>query len=232
MAHLAGTGILARDTKLQTATCRLQIGVLLIAAYLCIPLGAEVIDRVLAVVAGELILQSDVVAARELGLVIVDPSAPDPAREALSRLIDRALILAEVDRFAPPEPEATSIDDELAAVRARFPSPDAYARTLARTGLEERHLRETLRQDLRMAAYLTQRFTAPPATDQELDRYYREHPDAFTRDGVLQAFEAVRPQVVAAFAAGRRQTVVDEWLAGLRRRADIRDLYTSPATGR
>jgi hypothetical protein len=31
-----------------------------------------------------------------------------------------------------------------------------------------------------------------------------------------------------ASASDRRQTLVDEWLAGLRRRGDVMDLYLSP----
>jgi hypothetical protein len=203
---------------------RFQVGAAALVACLGGVARAEVIDRVLAVVAGELILQSDVAAARELQLVTIEPGAGDPARQVLSQLIDRALVLAVVERFAPPEPDAAEVDAALARLRARFPSPAAYADTLTRVGLEERHLRETLRQDLRMAAYLAQRFTSPPATDAELDRYYREHIATYTRDGVVQPFEAVRPEVTAALGNQRRAGMVGDWLAGLRRRADIRDL--------
>jgi hypothetical protein len=45
-------------------------------------------------------------------------------------------------------------------VRNRFASPDAFNAALARSGIDEQHLRETLRQNLRMAAYLDQRFAS------------------------------------------------------------------------
>ena len=61
----------------------------------------EVIDRVLAVVAGDLIMQSDLRAARDLGLATAGDGV-DPDRAILSQLIDRALILDEVERYAPP----------------------------------------------------------------------------------------------------------------------------------
>jgi hypothetical protein len=122
--------------------------------------AAETIDRVLAVVAGQLIMQSDVVAVRDLGIVPATAGA-DPVGSVLSRLIDRELMLVEVDRYAPPEPEAAEIDREVAAVRARFPSDTAFADVLARTGFDVNHVREVVRQDLRLRAYLDQRFTAP-----------------------------------------------------------------------
>ncbi len=91
----------------------------------------EVIDRVLAVVAGDLIMQSDVRAARELGLVNAGDAA-DPDRAVLSQLIDRALILDEVERYAPPEPAPDAIDRAFRAVRARFASDDGFFQCASR----------------------------------------------------------------------------------------------------
>jgi hypothetical protein len=210
----------------QIADLRLKIGVALTSAVLigaCVAIArAEVIDRMLAVVAGDVVLQSDVRAAREFGLVSFDSSAPDADREVLARLIDRALVLDEVDRFTPPEPDAVAVDRLVAPVRARFATDQQYAATLARVGIEERHLRERVRQDLRMTAYLEQRFTTAPPSEDDLSRYYREHPASFTRGGVLVPFETVRPEIVQAVTAETRRVVVDEWITGLRRRADIR----------
>ena len=120
---------------------------------------AETIDRVLAVVAGQLITLTDVTAALDLRLQTADGAA-DPVRGVLTKLIDRELMLAEVDRYAPPEPTAEAVDREVQRVRARFASQEALDAALARSGIDDKHLRETLRQDLRMRAYLDQRFTA------------------------------------------------------------------------
>ena len=173
--------------KLQAADCRLQIGTLtILAALFCVQSGrAEVIDRVLAVVSGSLITLSDVNAANDLGLVTPGPS-DDPIRDVLSQLIDRELQLAEVDRYAPPEPSAGDVDREVQAVRSRFPSLEAFDAVLARSGIDLAHLRETMRENLRIRAYLDQRFSVSDA---------------------------------------RRQQVVKDWIVGLRRRADIIDLY-------
>ncbi len=151
----------------------------------------ELIDRVLAVAGGEVILLSDVRAARDLGLVAV-PSTGDPTRAILSALIDRALMLDEVRRYAPPEPSVAAVDRALAAARQRMASEQAFTAALARSGLDERRLREGLRQDLRIRAYLDQRFNG-------------DSPD-------------------------RVRASIDEWLAGLRRRGEIVDLYTAPVS--
>ena len=118
----------------------------------------EVLDRVLAVVAGEMITLTDVTAALDFGLVDMPPDG-DPIRDILPRLIDRELILAEVDRYAPPEPPPAALDAQMRARRARFASEPSFQAALARSGINEGRLRETLRQDLRIEAYLNQRFS-------------------------------------------------------------------------
>ncbi len=169
-------------------------------------------------------MMSDVSAARDFG-ILPPPTAVDPVRDMLSRLIDRALVLAEVDRYAPPEPSADAVDRAMETLRRRFSTAQAFQNALARNGLAEKHLRETLREGLRIQSYLDQRFTVAPPVDEDLGRYYRDHPDEFRRGGVVAAFEDVRQDVGQAVVADRRRSLVDEWVNGLRRRAEIIDLY-------
>ena len=149
----------------------------------------EILDRVLAVAAGDVILLSDVRAARDLGLVPAGDAA-DPDRVALSALIDRALMLDEVNRYAPPEPAVAAVDVAFGRVTEHVGSLAALDAVLARVGLDERQARQILRQDLRIRAYLDQRFSGD------------------TPERVQQA--------------------IYEWTAGLRKRADIVDLYARP----
>jgi hypothetical protein len=150
--------------RLQIPVCGLRIGCRLwiVAAFVVLLVvaapRAEVIDRVLAVVAGQLITLTDVKAAIDLRLQATDGAA-DPIRAVLTKLIDRELVLAEVERYAPSEPTAESVDREVERVRARFESQEALEVALATSGIDDKHLRETLRQDLRIRAYLDQRFT-------------------------------------------------------------------------
>jgi hypothetical protein len=202
---------------------RLGVAVLLLAGMARGAAADEIIDRVLAVAAGDLITESDVAAARELGLIPVD-GASDPAREILSRLIDRSLMLAEVDRYAPPEPSVDAVDGEVETVRSRFATAQAFDSALARVGMDEKYLRGVLRQDLRIRAYLDQRFTIPSPSDDEIGAYYREHPQAFTQNGQAAPLEQVRGEVARAVTNERRQALVSDWIAGLRRRATITEV--------
>jgi hypothetical protein len=176
--------------RLQISDFRFQIGVALIVATLMPSMvAAETIDRVLAVVAGQLITLTDVTAATDLGLQSADGAA-DPVRAVLSKLIDRELVLAEVDRYAPAEPTTEAVDREVQRVRQRFSTPDAFDSALARSGIDEAHLRETLRQDLRMRAYLDQRFSVSP--EQRLNAIKDWMTGLRRRGGVIDLYLAGR----------------------------------------
>src|SRR4026209_1518998 len=73
-----------------------------VALYLALFAGAQWLDRIVAVVDGAPITQSDVAAAMQLGLV---PRAPgDPVSAAIDALVERRPMLEGVARYAPPPP--------------------------------------------------------------------------------------------------------------------------------
>jgi hypothetical protein len=83
-------------------------------------------------------------------------------------------------------------------------------------------LREFARDNLRIRAYLDQRFgSTVQLTEDEVERYYRIHPEEFTREGRLAPFAEVEPTVRARAAAERRATIVAQWVRDLRTRATV-----------
>jgi hypothetical protein len=153
--------------------------------------SAEVIDRIAAVVGGQIITKSDVDAAAAFGLA-----------SNLQELIDRTLMLNEVRRVAPPDPPAPALEARMARIRANFATPEAFAHALELSGLDEAAVRFYAADDLRLSAYLDERFlSASQPSDGE----------------VRQAGESARPRLIAE----HRQTLVNAWIAELRRRADI-----------
>jgi hypothetical protein len=147
---------------------------------------ADNIDRVLAVVDTRIITLSDARAALLFGFVVPPPNA-DPVHVAMQHLVDRELMLTEVQRYLPAEPPRQQIDARLAEIRARFPTAAAFDQAIASTGLRPSQLADLVRDDLRIRAYIDERFAAPQSGD--------------------------------------RQARIAEWLSGLRRRADVRELY-------
>jgi hypothetical protein len=143
----------------------------LLAAVLLIVAGvgaahAEIIDRLMAVVDGQALTLSDVNAASMLKLLTPEANRPDPTMAILDRLIERTLIIGEVDRYQPPEPAPEEIDRRYSAVVQRAGGDADLQRIFVDTGMTADQLRRWVRDDLRMDTYFNQRFgTTDPSRD-------------------------------------------------------------------
>ena len=179
----------------------------------------ELIERTLAIVGGQVITLSDTRAAVSLGLIDVG-SAADVADRAIAKLVERELVLREVQRYAPPDPTEAAIEARLATVRQRFPDALALAQVFAFTGFSETRLRDWVRDDLRLQAYLAQRFAAAGIpTEQEISMAFTARRGQFDAAGT--SFEQAVPLLREELAAARRQELIADWIADLRRRTEI-----------
>jgi hypothetical protein len=142
---------------------------------------AELVERTLAIVGGQAITLSDVQTSIALGLV--DARELDAATE---KLVERALVLREVERYSPPEPAEAEVTGRLTAIRGRFDAA-GFAGILDAGGFTEARLRDWIVDDLRIAAYLTQRF--------------------------------------AADSPERRASLIADWIADVRRRTPVIELW-------
>jgi hypothetical protein len=175
------------------------------------------LDRVLARVSGGVITLSDVRAGLAMGLVVAREDELDLATE---QWIQRQLLLLEVARFPPPEPDSGAIDQEEARIRSRL--GQRVPALAARTGLDDRQVRQAARDTLRIRAYLDQRFgLTVQVSDDEVRAYYAAHPAEFMRDGAVVPFEQAEPEVRQRAAGARRESTIDQWMADLRQRADV-----------
>ena len=116
----------------------------------------DILDRTLALVGGQSITLSDVRAAIELGLA---EGSTDIAATTL-RLVDRELILREVQRYSPASPAESAVDSRVSEIAKRFASPIAFMKVLETHGFTEARLRAWVRDDLRTEGYLAQRFAS------------------------------------------------------------------------
>jgi len=178
---------------------------------------AQVIDRVLASVDGRLVTLSDVRVTQTVGLV--DAATTE---QALDRWVERLLILQEVDRFAPPEPAAAAVEERVSAALGKLGTEEAAARRLTDLGVNREWVRQWVRDDLRIKAYIEQRFSgALEPTGDELENYYRQNPSEFVRDGVEMSAADAQALARDRVMASRRRVLMTDWLDGLRRRATI-----------
>jgi len=133
---------------------------ILLAALLTLfaPSDVDVIDRIMAVAGTQPITLSEVAAATQLELVPVPAGTTDTPGYVLERLVNRALMLVEVDRFQPPEPDPVEITARIDRMQARLGSAGALDKALADTGTTRDQLGRFIRDNLRMQTYINQRF--------------------------------------------------------------------------
>lgn len=213
-----------RSRTLTGGLCRIVIFVIFVAGFSAsVAAQGELIERTLAIVGGQVITLSDARTALALGLVDGTGQA-DPIAAAATRLVERQLVLREVQRYAPPEPAPEAIESRLSVARQRFETPEAFEQALAEGGFTEQRLRGWIRDDLRIQAYLDQRFAvAGIPTDQEVAAYYNSNRAEFERAGLpfAEASGLIRERLGAA----RRAELITDWVSDLRRRADVVELF-------
>jgi hypothetical protein len=180
--------------------------------------GQTRLDRVVARVGTESLFETDVKAA--LGLGIVEPTGSlDPDTAALEQLIDRQLMLAEILRGVPPEPEAAAVDEEVQRMRSY--AAVTLKSVMDANGIDDAFLRRAARDTLRIQLYLDTRFPDLPVSDAEAQQYYNNNQSAFRRNGVLMTFDQAVGAARDQAARDRRDGRIRQWLEGLRRRTEI-----------
>jgi hypothetical protein len=173
---------------------------------------------------GQAITLSDARAAIGLGLVKAT-SGEDPITAAMEHLIERQLLLGEVARFSPPEPDAAAVAREQSSITRAVAGADLET-LMKTTGLDEERITEIARDNLRIEAYLNQRFgVTMQASQDETAQYYRSHPEEFLRDGKPIPFDEAEPMARQRSSTERRQSTILQWLRNLRQRADVTVLY-------
>jgi hypothetical protein len=205
-------------------------GVVVLAA---VTLGAAqapqalLLDRVLAIVSGAVLTLSDARLALDMGFVDV-PRGKDPVGVAVAWLIERELVLNEAARYEPGEEDLIGVEAALTLVRRRFLTEEAWAAAKRRNAQTDDSLRVFIADTLSAQAFMERRFAAqPPPSEADLTAYFEQHRREFTAAGIAPTFEEARERVERAVRGERQARAVADWLARLRRRADVSELYTA-----
>jgi hypothetical protein len=135
----------------------------LFVAFVVTAAAQQLLDRVVARVGQTPITQTDVDAAVAFG--VIDRQAGEPVKQ----MIDRRLILAEVNRFPPPEPDFRVVQDLMVKMKATA-GPDVNA-VMKRTGVDDKRLSELARETLRIRSYVLQRFGSTARSEEQMTRW-------------------------------------------------------------
>lgn len=203
-----------------------------------VPAGSVTLDRVVAVVNRQVILESDL--EDEMQLSVLDPTtngnAKDTKQQALERLISRALIQQQIQQENIPAAEPTpaevagrlkDIRTELpACIRADCASDAGWNEFLAHHELSAARVDKYLRTRLEILSFIELRFRQGiRITPEEIETYYRDtllaqYPSGQTPPPLQQ----VSSRIEEILLQQRVNTLFETWLSNLRSQGQIQIL--------
>ncbi|HEY5611702.1 MAG TPA: hypothetical protein VIL97_10865, partial [Thermoanaerobaculia bacterium] len=139
--------------------------------------NAEVIDRVAAIIEGEVLTLSEVDQIVTLRLIprLAGDSEADYRRRVVDAMIAQSLRFRDVERFGAVDVSRDSIEARLREVMARFVSQPEFDAALVRTELTLDEVQALIKRQMQVEAYVEERFS--PLIFVSLDAieaYYRD----------------------------------------------------------
>jgi len=163
--------------------------------------AAEVVERIVAVVDGDLILLSDL--KREA--VFFAPGGDGDEARMLDRLIDARLLLSEAKRFVPDGPTPAQIEKKEAEVVLQFQNRDAMRLAWQSFGLSEKSFRSMVRKRAWIDQLLEERVNTLIIVSQKaVDAYRKEASPQATASSPPLDDAAIRQILTQPLAAEKR----------------------------
>jgi len=199
--------------------------------------GAEV-DRVVAIVNGDLVLDSDV--DQDLRLDDLEPygesntgrSSTQLRTRAIERIINRDLILQQATLQPGFEIGDDAVNQELDALRKNIPACKEYHcdtqagwdKLLAANGFTEVELQRRWKQRMMVLSFIEQRFRMGiRITPAEIQTYYTDTllPQYAERHATPPPIESISNRIQEVLLAQRVSSLLNSWLQSLRAQGSI-----------
>ncbi len=244
-----------------TTTSRVR-GILLLQAVCAVALGAAAagvraqqpgaavaspapvpLDRVVGVVNGDLILESDVDAEERFGAFQPFRATVDTRQAVIDRLVDRDLIEQQMVEQPPAPVTDADLDKQLARLRKTIPECAAYhcetdagwAKFCSDHGFTVDEVRERWRRRMEVLRFVEQRFRMGVEISQaEVDTYYKTKlvPVYQKRGATPPAEAAIADRIREILVQEQVTGLLDDWLKALRAQGSVRMLTTEGGGGR
>jgi len=200
----------------------------LLVVLLALPAAAVTVDRIAAVIDGQVLTVSEITQMVDLRFFPrLGDTDEDYRREVLDALIAQALRYRDVERFGAQDIPADTIEARVVEIQRRFASEAELNAAVARAELTPDELRALVKRQLQVEAYIQERF-APLVfvTNEEIGEYYRGPWREQRRERGLPVppLAEVREEVRTALRLSRLQVEIDRWTSQLRARANV-DVY-------
>ena len=201
---------------------------LFLCALVALPVSAVTVDRIAAVIDGQVVTVSEIVQMAETRFFPrLAADEDEHRREILDALIAQALRFRDVERFGAQDIAPDTIEARLLEIRGRFASEAEFDAALERAELTPEEMRALAKRQLQVEAYIQERF-APLVfvTNDEIADYHSTIWTRARRERGLPVLPLndVREEVRAAVRSSRLQTEIAKWTAQLRARASV-DVY-------
>jgi hypothetical protein len=180
-------------------------------------LFAVIIDRIAIIVGNSVIKDSDIDRdIRITGFLDAEPlDFSAAARKASAgRLVDQVFIRREIRIGDYPTATLQEADQQLAALRKqRYRSNQAFQEALQRYRLSDLDLRAQFQWQLTVLRFIDARFKpAVLLTDEEIDKYRREHAAALAREHPNAPEEELRSDIRDVLTGERVNKLFFAWL--------------------
>ncbi len=144
------------------------MGFFLLWPVLVAGVHGPLLDRVVAVVEGDPITQSELVMEFRLALAMRAGEAVamnEDSRDLVVRflrdyLITQLLLADQARRYGAEDPSELAIDQSIQGLHSKFPTQDSYEDFLRKFGIGEARVRDIFRRDLRNEMFLAKQFGA------------------------------------------------------------------------
>ena len=200
-------------------------------------------DRIIAVVGSDLILESDVEAEeRFAAFTPLRPDAAETRDKLIERLIDRDLILQQMKLQTQTPVTDAQVDAELDSLKKNIQecakdqceTPAGWEKFCADHGFSVDEVRQRWRTRMEVLGYIEQRFRMGiRITPAEIDAYYKNKLlPAYEKDNIpAPAESAISDRIQEILLQQQVTGLLDDWLKALRAEGSVRILDTSRDTG-
>ena len=190
----------------------------------------ETVDRIVARVENDIVLQSEVQELSRYQLLVDGKSETDSA--ILDRLIDQWVVRTEAETARFPHPAEAEIQRGVERVQKIFASPAEYEARKKQTGLSNAEIREMVTSQLYLSNYLDSRFRPSVEVDAKaIEDFYKTGvvPLAKSRGQDPPTLEAARDYIQEALVQNGINEQADRWLKESRARLHVEKLLDAGA---
>ena len=184
--------------------------------------SARVVDRIVARVEGDIILQSQV---RELGALqqLIDGRAESDDK-LLQELIEQWVVQTEASAAHFPQPAQTEVDRELQRLQNNFGSSDKYAARLNELGLTPEQVRRLLSLQIYVERYVDYKFRPSVQIEPaDIDAYYKNEllPELAKKNQPVPSRNEVEEQIREVLTQRQISDLTEKWLDDTKSRLKI-----------